>query len=57
MQKSIEHVEKLIEMAVRSAAYDAGDAMKLTQAAVNAANALCSLLAIKNAGTVTMVQK
>lgn len=38
-----EHVEKMIEKA--SKADDAGEAMKFSQAAVNAANAMCALKA------------
>lgn len=38
-----EYVEKLIKKAAEE--HDAGDAMKRSQAAVNAANAMCALKA------------
>ena len=40
-----QHIEKLIEKA--SVAYDSADAMRYAQAALNAANALCSLAAVE----------
>lgn len=41
----MEHVTALIKKAAEVA--DAGDAMKFSQAALNAANALCSLEVVK----------
>lgn len=46
MEKSIEHVHQLIAQAAESAKNnnpDTRDALHLSQAALNAANALCSL--------------
>lgn len=45
MSKSAEHVEALIAKAAESAKPD--DAMKFSQAACNAANAMCALGAAK----------
>jgi len=41
MSEQREHVEKLIEKAVKAG--DANDALKFSQAACNAANAMCAL--------------
>jgi hypothetical protein len=45
MSKSAEHVEALIAKAAESAKPD--DAMKFSQAACNAANAMCGLVGAK----------
>lgn len=41
MEKNVENVEKLINMAAKTA--DSAEAMRFSQAALNAANAMCSL--------------
>lgn len=41
-----EHVKSLIEKAAKAASAD--EAMKMAQAALNAANAMCSLITSKN---------
>lgn len=46
MSESIKHIEELIQKA--AAAKDSGDAMRFSQAAVNAANALCALKSVKS---------
>ena len=44
MEEMKKHVETLVEMAAQ--AKDSGEAMRLSQAALNAANAMCALGAV-----------
>jgi hypothetical protein len=45
MTDNIKHIDKLLEKAAK--ATDSGDAMRFSQAACNAANALCALKAAR----------